>query len=242
MAFVRFAEPLVEGRLIRRYKRFLADVRLPSGDVEVVHCANPGSMKTCLAPEARVWLSRRADPRRKLAHTLEIIEIEKELVFVNPVLANRVVEEALRTGVVRELRGLSNVRREVPFPGPGAGGKSPGRADFFAEDGGGSPCYVEVKNVTLSLGGGRTAFPDAVTERGRRHLAALSAVARSGQRAVLLYCASRSRARSVEAARDIDPAYAEALGDARRDGVQVLAYGCDISPQAVRLARPLPAL
>lgn len=239
---MRFAEPLVPGHLIRRYKRFLADVRLEDGRVEVVHCANPGSMKTCVEPDAPVWLSHSSNPRRKLAHSLELIEIGGEMIFVNPVRVNRVVEEALSSEVVRELRGYSSLQAEVPF-GPESSASGPrSRADFRLSSPEREDCIVEVKSVTLSLGEGRTAFPDSVSARGARHLEQLVGVRERGQRAVLLYCASRAGARSVEAAELIDPLYARKMAEARAAGVEVLAYGCHMSPTEVRLSDPLPVL
>lgn len=239
---MRFSEPLVPGRLIRRYKRFLADVRFEDGRVEVVHCANPGSMKTCVEPDAPVWMSHSKDPRRKLAHSLELIEIQGELVFINPVRVNRVVEEALRGKTVSELRGYDRVDCEVPFGPPASEKERRSRADFRLSGGGREDCIVEVKSVTLSLGSGRTAFPDSVSARGARHLAELVEVHKRGQRAVLLYCASRAEAKSVEAAREIDPVYAAAMDNARAAGVEILAYGCQVTPEGVTLARALPVL
>ena len=237
---MEFAEPLVEGRLIRRYKRFLADVRLADGNEIVAHCANPGSMKTCLAPEAPVWLSRSDNPRRKLPYTLELIEVDGVLIFINPVRANRVVEEGLERGRVAELCGYEHIEREVGYGLPVELGATRSRADFRLRAPGRSDCYVEVKNVTLSLGSGRAAFPDAVTARGARHLRELERVSARGDRAVLVYCVSRSDAVSVEAAVEIDPEYARAFEHARHAGVEVLAHACDLTTSHVRLGAALP--
>lgn len=245
---MKFDSELTFGRLLRRYKRFLADVRLESGEEVIAHCANPGSMKTCIEPGAGVWLSRSSAPRRRLPLTLEVVELGGVSIYVNPVRVNRVVEEALREGWVSELSGYSSVSREVPFAPPSEATPvdSPDRSrvDFRLGAPGSSDCYVEVKNVTLDLGAGRSAFPDAVTRRGARHLEQLSRVSRRGERAVLLYCASRSDARSVEAAVQIDPDYAQALDRARAAGVEVLAYRVELVrarasavPEAVRLTR-----
>jgi sugar fermentation stimulation protein A len=231
---MRFTPALIPGVLVSRYKRFLADVRLDSGELVTAHCANPGSMRTCLEVGGRVWLSRSANPRRRLPFTWEIAELGAVRVFVNPLCANRVVEEGLQSGVVEELRGFSNLTREVR-----TGGKN--RIDFALDTQRGR-CFVEVKNVTLTLGGGRAAFPDSVTERGARHLDELMRLHRQGHRAVLLFCVSRSDATSAEAATAIDPNYARALHRAARQGVEILAYKCSVTRQGVSLARRLPVL
>lgn len=215
---------------------------MPDGSTEVVHCANPGSMKTCLEENARVWMSHSDNPRRKLAHSLELIEIDGQLIFINPVRVNRVVEEALCAQGVNELSGYETVQAEVPFQPASAGDARRSRADFLLSSAGREDCIVEVKSVTLSMGGGRTAFPDSVSVRGARHLSELIQVKQSGRRAVLLYCASRQGAQSVEAAREIDPLYANAMEEARAAGVEFLAYRCQMSPQEVVLLESIPVL
>jgi len=228
---VKFPSPLVEGRLERRYKRFFADVRLPDGSLVTAHCANPGSMKSCLVEQGRVWLSDSNDARRKLRLTWELAEASGARIFVNPLSANRVVHEALARGSVAELAGYTSLRREVRF-----GAHT--RFDFMLERDDGH-CFVEVKNVTLGLGNGRAAFPDSVTERGARHLSELMNAVASGHRAVLLFCVSRSDARSVEPAADIDPNYARWLVRAHEAGVEVLAYKCRVTQRGVWLDRAL---
>jgi sugar fermentation stimulation protein A len=224
----------LEGRLVKRYKRFLADVRLADGTVVTAHCANPGSMKTCLEEGGKVWLSDSKNPARKLRHTWEIAEVGKARIYVNPLRANDVVAEALERGVVTQLLGYSQVRREVRF------GES-SRVDFVLE-GKARRCFLEVKNVTLGLGEGRSAFPDSVSKRGARHLEELIREKRRGSRSVLLFCASRSDANSVEAAKDIDPGYASALTEAAAAGVEILAYKAKISLRGVSLFQELPVL
>lgn len=219
------------GTLIKRYKRFLADVRLDSGELVTAHCANPGSMKSVLEPLPRVWLSR-ARPGRKLPYTWEVAELGDTRIYVNPVGANRVVADALEAGTIAELSGYDVIRPEVKY-GTGS------RIDFLLSGNSGT-AYVEVKNVTLGLGEGRAAFPDSVTTRGTKHLYELAEVKEQGHRAVLLFCVSRSDATSVEAAADIDPVYARALAEVSARGVEVLAYGGDISPRGFRLNRSLP--
>lgn len=219
---------LVYGTLLKRHKRFLAEVRLDSGEEVTAHCANPGSMKSLLEPAPRVWLSR-ARPERKLAYTWEVAEVPEGRVYVNPVGANRVVLEALTAGVIPELAGYDVIQPEVKY-GTGS------RVDFLLSGREGR-AFVEVKNVTLGLGGGRSAFPDSITERGAKHLRELMAVKQSGDRAVLLFCVSRTDATSVEAAKDIDPKYAAILREAEAAGVEVLAYGGDITPREFSLSR-----
>lgn len=231
-AAVRFASPLLEGRLVKRYKRFLADVRLGDGRIVTAHCANPGSMKTCLQDNGRVWLSEALDPRRKLAFTWEIAEVNGVRIFVNPLAANKVVREALERHTIVELGDYHEIKSEVRF-----GDKT--RFDFALQSSH-SRTYLEVKNVTLGLGGGRAAFPDSVTARGTRHLRELVLAAKQGLQAVLLFCVSRSDARSAEAAIDIDPEYAHWLARASASGVMVLAYKCKVTTRGVWLDRSLP--
>jgi sugar fermentation stimulation protein A len=228
-----FDTPLLEGRLLRRYKRFFADVELLSGELVTAHCVNPGSMKTCLLEGGRVWLTAARDPKRKLRFTWQLAEVSDELVFVNPGRANELVAEAIKTWQVPELSGYDVLQREVRV-----GERS--RIDFLLS--GSGRCYVEVKNVTLTLGAGRSAFPDSVTDRGTRHLHELSALVQAGHRAVLFFCAARQHALAVEAAKEIDPVYAAALRAAHRAGVEVIAYRCAFSlnaPGSVQLTERL---
>ena len=231
---MRFEPTLVPGRFVRRYQRFFADFALDDGRTVTAHCPNPGSMKSCLKPGARSWLSRNDDPRRKLAYTWEVTQIGKVRIFVNPVRVNSVAYEALSTSTIVELGGYETLEREVPF-GPHS------RVDFRLGRGQ-SRCYVEVKSVTLGLGRGRAAFPDAVTQRGTRHLEALIQMCHLGHRAVLLFCASRSDATSVEPADDIDPVYGQTLRRAVHEGVEVLAYRTAITPEQVRMSHAVPVL
>ncbi len=189
---MQYLEPLLEGRLVRRYKRFLADIELAGGELVVSHCANPGSMKTCQPDGARAWLSRAHGAKRKLAYTWELVEAEGATVCINTARANAVVEEALRAGVIGELAGFDQLRREVRY-----GTRS--RVDFLLGYGQ-RDCYLEVKSVTMRHGPRVSAFPDSVTARGTRHLEELMAMVRAGHRAVLLFCVNRSDARCVRPA------------------------------------------
>jgi sugar fermentation stimulation protein A len=228
---VRFSSPLIEGRLVRRYQRFFADVRLADGALVTAHCANPGSMKSCLVEHGRVWLSQSDNPARKLRFTWEIAEVRTARIFVNPLAANRLVREAIEGGVVRELAGYTTLKSETRFG-------SNTRFDFLLERDG-ERCYVEVKNMTLGLGAGRAAFPDSVTTRGQKHLAELIQAKRTGHRAVLLFCVARSDARSAEAAADIDPRYGAWLRRAHDAGVEIMAYKCRITQRGVWLTQAL---
>ncbi len=217
-----------EGRLLRRYKRFLADVELADGTVVAAHCPNPGSMKTMKEPGSWVWISAANNPKRKLAFTWELVQSEQSLTLVNTGRANAIAEEALRAGIVHELRGFSELRSEVAY------GKS--RIDFCLEFASG-PCFVEVKNVTMFDGPERAAFPDSVTARGTKHLRELMKMVAEGQRAVLLFCCSRDGTKSIRPADEIDPLYGKTLREAVASGVEVLAYGCDVSVRGIRMTR-----
>lgn len=232
-----FSPMLEEARLLRRYKRFLADIELASGEQMTIHCPNTGSMLNCMKEGGKVWFSRSDDPKRKLPGTWEISETPQgRLACVNTGRANAIVEEALRAGVIRELAGFSALRREVPY------GEERSRIDFqLSFDSG--PAYVEVKSVTLGFDGSTiAAFPDAVTQRGAKHLRELAALARQGVRAVQLYCVNLSGIEAVRPAEEVDPGYAIALRAAVQEGVEVLAYGVTLDSQQIRIDRPLPVL
>ncbi|MEX6503969.1 DNA/RNA nuclease SfsA [Pseudomonas zhanjiangensis] len=231
---MRFEPPLQQGVLLRRYKRFLADIETADGERLCIHCPNTGSMLNCMSEGARVWFSRSSDPRRKLPGTWELGETPHgRLALINTGRANALVEEALRGGLIDELAGFDGLKREVPY------GQERSRIDFRLDypDG---PAYVEVKSVTLGFADSAVAaFPDARTERGAKHLRELAALARDGVRAVQLYCVNLSGIEAVRPAAEIDPAYAAALREAVAAGVEVLAYGADIGAEEVRLARRL---
>jgi sugar fermentation stimulation protein A len=234
---MRFTAPLFPATLVRRYKRFLADVVLPSGETVTVHCANPGSMIGLNAAGARVWLSKSANPKRKLAHSWELIEVDlgggAELVGINTAHPNALAAEAIAAGAIAELDGYASLRREVKY------GKN-SRVDFVLETPARPPCYVEIKNVHLMREAGLAEFPDAVTKRGAKHLAELSGMAAAGARAVMLFLIQIGSARRFKLARDIDPAYGAAFDAARATGVEVLAYRCGISCEGIEVAEPVP--
>lgn len=234
---MQFDPPLQEGRLLRRYKRFLADIETASGELLTIHCPNTGSMLNCMSEGCRVWFSRSNDPKRKLPGTWELGETPHgRLACINTARANALVEEALRAGVIAELQGFSALKREVAY------GEENSRADFRLDYPAG-PTWVEVKSVTLGFADSAVAaFPDARTERGAKHLRELASLARQGVRAVQLYCVSLSGIEAVRAAEEVDPAYAAGLREAREAGVEVLAYGAEITPQSIRLVRRLDVL
>ena len=234
---MRFNPPLEQARLIRRYKRFLTDIETVGGELLTIHCPNTGSMLNCMVEGGQVWFSRSNDPKRKLPGTWEIAETPQgRLACVNTARANQLVEEALHAGVIAELNGFTALKREVPY------GQEKSRIDFRLEypDG---VAYVEVKSVTLGFDGSAVAaFPDAVTQRGAKHLRELAHLAREGVRAVQLYCVNLSGIEAVRPAVEIDPAYAAALREAKAAGVQVLAYGVRVTPLEVCVERRLDVL
>ncbi len=234
---MRYCSELIPATLIKRYKRFLADVRLDDGGIETVHVANPGSMMGLQAPGSRVWLSRSPNLKRKLPLSLELIEVDfgggPELVGINTSNPNAIVAEALTAGAIAELTGYETIRREVRY------GRA-SRVDFLLQQAGRPDCYVEVKNVHLMRRQGLAEFPDSVTDRGARHLEELGAMVRAGSRAVMLFVIQIASANSFDLARDIDPAYGAAFDKARAEGVEALAYTCRVGSDGVFLAAAVP--
>ncbi len=231
---MQFDPVLEEGRLVKRYKRFFADIECADGSIVTAHCANTGSMLNCMADGARVWFSRNDDPKRKLKATWELVETPHgRIACINTGRANRLIEEALQAGVITELAGFTQLRREVKY------GEENSRADFclmFDQ----RQVFVEVKSVTLGFADTDTAaFPDAVSTRGAKHLRELTALAEMGQRAVLIYCVNLSGITAVRAAQEIDPEYAAALAEAKTAGVEVLAYGTQITPAGIEVTQRL---
>jgi sugar fermentation stimulation protein A len=234
---MRFAAPLVPATLIRRYKRFLADVRLPGGEEVTVHVANPGAMTGLAAPGARVWLSRSDNPKRKLPWSWELVEVDfgggAELVGVNTAHPNGLAAEALAAGLIPELAGYASARREVRY-----GWNS--RVDVLLEDPSRPPCYVEIKNVHLMRRQGLAEFPDAVTARGAKHLDELAAMVAAGCRAVMLFLIQIGSAERFSLAADIDPTYARAFARSRATGVEAIAYRCVITADGIDCAHAVP--
>jgi sugar fermentation stimulation protein A len=234
---MRFPAPLIPATLIRRYKRFLADVVLDSGETLTVHVANPGAMTGLSTPGARIFVSKSDNARRKLSHSWELVEADlgsgPELVGVNTSFPNALVLEAITAKRIPELDGYGVVRREVRY------GRNC-RIDFLLEDAHRPPCYVEVKNVHLMRQSRLAEFPDAVTARGAKHVSELVATAARGARAVMLFVIQIGSAERFTVARDIDPRYAQALDRARQSGVEALAWRCQVTAEAISVTRPVP--
>jgi sugar fermentation stimulation protein A len=234
---MRFGTPLIPAMLVRRYKRFLADVMFESGEMTTVHVANPGAMTGLNRPYSRVWLSDSQNPMRTLRYSWELVETGlgsgPELVGVNTALPNLLVAEALEAGLIPELRDYSSIRREVKY---GLGS----RADFVLEDGKRPTCYLEIKNVHLMRKPRLAEFPDCVTARGAKHLEDLSLMAAGGARAVLLFVVQIPSADRFTLARDIDPTYAAGFDRARQKGVEMLAWRCKITIDGIEVATPVP--
>ncbi len=225
--------PLVEGRLIRRYQRFLADVELLDGSRVTAHCPNTGSMLGLNQPGNRVWLSRSDNPARKLAWTWELVELpDGVLAGIHTGRANRLVAEALDQGLLPELAGYVGLRREARL------GQAC-RSDLLLEFGD-RLCHVEVKNVTAAVSGHEGFFPDAVSQRARKHLNELAQWVGTGQRAAVVFCVQRGDVMRVRPADHIDPDFGHAMRGAARAGVEFYALGAELSPAAIRLVRVLP--
>ncbi len=234
---MRFASDLVPATLIRRYKRFLADVEMADGTIITAHVANPGAMTGLQQPGAPVWLSKSPSKTRKLPYSWELVEADfgqgPELVGVNTGHPNTIVAEALAADAIAELTGYATIRREVKY-----GQNS--RVDFLLEHPQRPACYVEVKNVHLMRRPGLAEFPDSVTARGAKHLDELAAIARGGGRAVMLFVIQMGSATAFTLARDIDPAYGRAFDRAREAGVEALAYICALQQHEIVLAGRVP--
>ena len=230
---MKFDTPLVSGKLLKRYKRFLADVVLDGDGSEITaHCANPGSMLGLKEPGSRVWLSLSDNPKRKLKYSWELIEVDGALVGINTAHPNRLVEEALERGMIPALSGYQTLRREVKY------GKN-SRIDILLEGGDGSKTYVEVKNVHLMREQGLAEFPDSVTARGAKHLAELAGMVAEGHRAAMVFLVQRPDCAVLSLAGDIDPTYAAAFADARSAGVEAFAIGCEISIDGIEASKPV---
>ncbi|WP_339719259.1 DNA/RNA nuclease SfsA [uncultured Paraglaciecola sp.] len=230
---MQFSSTLIQGTLVKRYKRFLADVQLPDGSIVIAHCPNTGAMTGCAEPGWKVWLSESNNPKRKLLYTWEVVLTEQQhWIGINTHRANVLVKEAILENQITELVGYENLQAEVKF------GEENSRIDFLLTDPQKVDCYVEVKSVTL-LDDGTGYFPDAKTLRGQKHLRELSLIASQGKRAVLFFCVQHSGIQSVQVARHIDPDYAKELKQAMLNGVQVLCYGCEISSEKIHINQSL---
>jgi sugar fermentation stimulation protein A len=249
-----FPTPLIPGTLVQRYKRFLADVVLEDGTELTVHCPNPGAMLGLNMPGIPVWVSRSPDPKRKLSHTLELVHVDGGLVGINTMHPNRLAAEALAADAIPELTGYATHRREVKY---GTNSRvdflleHPGRPRAWLEVNNVQPFYnaqlkpdhklwLEVKGVTLCRGGGLAEWPDCVSARGARHLADLEAMAKSGDRAVVLFIVQRADCKAFSACHELDIAFARRLDQAAAAGVEVLIYKSDVTVGGVRITDRIP--
>lgn len=251
---MEFPQPLLRGTLVQRYKRFLADVVLEDGTELTVHCPNPGAMLGLNMPGLPVWLSRSDDPRRKLPHTLEIVEVDGGLVGINTMHPNRLTAEALAADALPELTGYATHRREVKY------GKA-SRVDFLLEHPDRVPCWLEVKNdqshftrelrpdhklwlevknVHLTRTKGLAEFPDCVAARSLKHLRELEAMVVEGDRAAVLFVVQRTDCEVFSACHELDPAFAMGLDRAADAGVEVLIYTCEVAISGIRISHRLP--
>ncbi len=226
---MEFKEPLIPGILIRRYKRFLADIRLNDGAVVTAHCTNSGSMKTCDHPGWQVRLSRANNPKRKLPYTWEMVHNGKCWIGINTIFANKLAVEGITSGIIAELRGFDQIRTEV-----GYGQNS--RIDVLLTNSR-EQCFVEVKNVTLVEENGFYRFPDAKTKRGLKHLRELMAMIEEGHRAAMLFIIQRTDGAVFKPADHIDPEYGKTLREAYQKGVEILPYLAEVSPEKIEIKR-----
>ncbi len=230
---MQFDPQLVPGRLIRRYKRFLADVTLEDGTEITASVPNTGSMMGLTAPGSRVYLSVSSDPKRKYAHRLEIVEADDTLVGINTGLPNRLTEEAIRTGLIGDLARYGTLKREQKY-----GTNS--RIDILLDDAERGRAYVEVKNVHLRRSPGLAEFPDTRTERGAKHLRELGDMAQAGHRAIMVYLVQRADCERLKLCRDLDPGYAAEFDRAVARGLEAFAVRCQISAEAIVPDRLIP--
>jgi sugar fermentation stimulation protein A len=233
---MKFTQSLIEGVLIRRYKRFLADVQLQDGKVVTAHTANTGSMKGCSTPGSRVWLSHSNNPNRKYPLSWELVEVTKDiLVGINTAVPNTLAREGIEQAIITELQGYDTIRKEVPY------GKEGSRIDLLLQSGENNKCYVEVKNVTL-VDDGIALFPDAVSQRAAKHLRELEAMVEKDHRGVILYCVQRKDAREVRPADLIDPVYGQTLRKSIDQGVEAIAYQASVSTSEIEITNRLPVV
>ncbi|MGE0699941.1 MAG: DNA/RNA nuclease SfsA [Hyphomicrobiaceae bacterium] len=234
---MRFDTPLIPGRLVKRYKRFLADVVLDTGEAVTATCPNTGSMMGLVGEGTRVWLSTSDSPTRKYRHTWEMVEADlgegPGLVGINTNHPNKLVAEAIEAGAVKALKGYPSLRREVKY------GKN-SRIDILLECEKKGTCYVEIKNVHMMRRAGFAEFPDSVTERGAKHLVEMSDMVRAGHRAVMVYLIQRGDAKSLSLAQDVDPGYVSAFKAAAEAGVEAIALRCRVSPEEIAVEKPVP--
>jgi sugar fermentation stimulation protein A len=232
--YMKFSPHFERAYILRRYKRFFVDIKLLDGTTLTVHCPNTGSMTNCWAEGNQCWFSRTDKPNRKLPGTLELTETtDGYLCGVNTQHPNNLVVEAIENGVIKELQGYENIYREVKY------GTEKSRIDILLTNTE-KDCYVEVKNMTFNLGNGHMVFPDAKTTRGVKHLRELTKMVQQGFRSVLVFCVQHSGACTTGLAKNIDPLYVETIKNAIDAGVEVVSYGCSMSPETIKIEKKLP--
>ncbi len=230
---MRFATPLVQATLVRRYKRFLSDHRLACGTIVTAHCVNPGAMMGICETGARTWLEPVSSATRKLKWTWQIVKSAETLVGCNTGLPNRIVRDAIENREIQELTGYETLRCEVRY-GTGS------RVDILLEDPARRSCFVEIKNCHLRRFGRLAEFPDSRTVRGARHMVELARTVEQGHRAVVVFCIQRDDCDSFAPARDIDSDYADAFERALSRGVEALAFSCKVTKHEITLHRSMP--
>ena len=230
---MKLPSPLIQGRLIKRYKRFLADIELVDGGMITAHCANPGSMLGLKEPGMEVWVSKSSNPKRKLQYSWELVAVDGILVGINTGYPNRIVEEAITSGAIGQFSPYDSIRREVRY-----GENS--RIDLLLESPDLPPVYVEVKNVHMMREPGLAEFPDAVTSRGTKHLQELERMVRKGCRAAMVYLVQYPTADRLQLAGDIDPEYQKTFNRVTKNGVEACAYVCNISHSEIVVREQIP--
>lgn len=231
---MEFQHPLIEGQLLKRYKRFLADIELHDGRLITAHCPNSGAMLDITTPGSRVWVSQSSNQFRKLAYTWHLIEVDGTIIGVNTSWPNVLVEEAIRCQKILPLTGYETLKREVKYG-------SNSRIDILLETSERPLCYVEVKNVHLKRNK-RALFPDCVTERGTKHLKELTNLVQQGIRAVMIYVIQRNDCSEFSFATDLDPLYATTATLALDQGVEAYAYSCQMSITGIEISREIPLI
>jgi len=235
---LKIIQPYIEGRLIKRYKRFLADVELSNGEVITAHTGNTGSMKGCSDPGSRVWLYDSENPKRKYRYSWDLVEdLSGNLIGIHTTRANKLVHEAIDNGVIEELRDYADIKPEVKYL------ESNTRFDFLlSKQDQSDSCFVEVKNVTAKIDDDVAIFPDAKTERGRKHLRTLIDAVEHGYRAIIFFCIQRSDVKVFKPADEIDPEYGDILRKACDSGVEAIAYKAYLSPDEICLNVAIPVI
>ncbi len=223
---MKFTPPLIETRLVKRYKRFLADVKMPDGQIITVHCANPGSMLGLTKEGNKAWISDSQNPKRKLRYSLEILEVDGVMVGINTSHPNKLAKEAIEAGRISALKGYETLRTEVKY------GKN-SRIDILLQDNDKPDTFVEVKNVHFIRTPGVNEFPDGITARGAKHLEEMAREVENGNRAVMLYIIQRGDGNVLQFAQDIDPNYYEAFKKAHAVGVEAIAIRCNVTSDSI---------